>query len=272
MLIKEKLPTIFIPHGGVPWHVMPDAFGDTYAYNLLRKYLLKLGEIYKQKMKSILVISAHWEEKMPTIYFGENHQLLYDYYGFPDFTYNLNWLASGSDKLSENIEKLLIENGFNPKREWNRGFDHGTFVPLMLAFPDAEIPVVQLSLLNSLDAAAHIKLGQALESLRSEGVLIIGSGMSFHNMSAFMSGNIIDAEKSNIFDETLTKIVSDLNIESRNDKLIHWKNIPGALDCHPRSEHLTPLFVIAGAAGNDIGRTDFSGKIMGFNVSAFAFG
>jgi len=168
--------------------------------------------------------------------------------------------------------KLLIENGFNPKREWNRGFDHGTFVPLMLAFPDAEIPVVQLSLLNSLDAAAHIKLGQALESLRSEGVLIIGSGMSFHNMSAFMSGNIIDAEKSNIFDETLTKIVSDLNIESRNDKLIHWKNIPGALDCHPRSEHLTPLFVIAGAAGNDIGRTDFSGKIMGFNVSAFAFG
>ncbi|MGB9696593.1 MAG: DODA-type extradiol aromatic ring-opening family dioxygenase [Ignavibacteria bacterium] len=268
----SKLPVYFIPHGGGPWHIMDNALGDPSGYESLRNYLIEFGNKYKQIAKAILVISGHWEEKVPTVHFGINPPLLYDYYGFPEYTYHLKWEAAGSPELAEQVEDLLTRSGFKSSREYKRGFDHGTFVPLMVAFPEAKFPVIQLSLVDSLEPKTHINLGKALKPLRYKGVLIIGSGMSYHNMRGFMSGNpnvFIHSEK---FDNWLTDVISKDDVKDRNLALINWRNAPFALESHPRSEHLVPLFVIAGAAGDDIGRRDYSGTVMGVKISGFKFG
>ena len=269
---SNKLPTFYIPHGGGPWHVMNDAFGDPVGYGKLKEYLENLGQQFSQKIKAIIVISAHWEEDFPTVHFGSNPPLLYDYYGFPESTYHLDWPTPGNPELAERIENLIQANGFTTKREYKRGFDHGTFVPFMIAFPKAEIPVVQLSLVKTLDPATHIKLGKALEPLRNEGVLIIGSGMSYHNMRGFMSDGTNAIENSEKFDNWLSKTVLNSKINERDTALMNWQKAPAAQECHPRSEHLLPLFVVAGAAGNDTGLIDYTGTLMGIKISGYKFG
>lgn len=271
MIDSEKLPAYFIPHGGGPWNVMDDAFGDPAGYGSLRNYLEDLGMEYKNNIKAILIISGHWEEAVPTIYFSVNPPLYYDYYGFPDFTYNLHWPTPGSPELAFQVEKLLTVAGFTTARETRRGFDHGTFVPLMISFPEAKIPVVQLSLVKGLDPSVHIAIGKALEALRSEGVLIIGSGMSYHNMQGFMSGSSSAAGNSKQFNEWLTHTIEISDPEKRNETLINWKKAPKALDSHPRSEHLAPLFTVAGAAGTGKGALDYSGSLMGVSVTGYKF-
>tara|TARA_R110002050_G_scaffold149251_1_gene275644 strand:- start:9884 stop:10696 length:813 start_codon:yes stop_codon:yes gene_type:complete len=268
----KKLPVYFIPHGGGPWHVIDDAMGDPVGYGGLRTYLTELGQKYRPNIKAILFISAHWEENVPAIHFGQNPPMYYDYYGFPEFTYQLKWNAPGHPQLAEKVEALLKNSEFKTKREYQRGFDHGTFVPLMIAFPEAKIPIVQLSLVDSLDPSTHLAMGKALEPLREQDVLIIGSGMSYHNMRGFMSGSGEAPKISRQFDNWLSTTMLIADAEKRNKLLIDWRAAPGALDSHPRSEHLVPLFVIAGAAGKDKGIQDFSGKLMGVNVSGFKFG
>jgi aromatic ring-opening dioxygenase catalytic subunit (LigB family) len=142
----------------------------------------------------------------------------------------------------------------------------------MIAFPEANIPIVQLSLVHSLDPSTHLAIGKALEPLREQDVLIIGSGMSYHNMRGFMSGSGEVSMVSRQFDEWLSTTILTADTEKRDNLLTGWKAAPGALDSHPRSEHLVPLFVIAGAAGKDIGNQDFSGKLMGVNISGYKFG
>ncbi|RLD79700.1 MAG: dioxygenase [Bacteroidetes bacterium] len=268
----DTLPVFYIPHGGGPWHVMENAFGDTAGYARLKDYLSNFGNQFEKKIKAILVISAHWEEDLPTVHFGLNPPLLYDYYGFPESTYHLDWQAPGNPELAERIENLLNADGFTTKREYKRGFDHGTFVPLMIAFPAPQIPIIQLSLIKTLDPQVHINLGKAIEPLRNEGVLIVGSGMSYHNMRGFMSGDTSTIENSEKFDTWLTETVISPRVDKRNTALINWQKAPSALESHPRSEHLIPLFAIAGAAGNDTGIADYTGTLMGVKISGYKFG
>jgi aromatic ring-opening dioxygenase catalytic subunit (LigB family) len=267
-----KLPVIYIPHGGGPWNVIEDGFGDPKGYAHLQEYLITLGKKYREKISAILVISAHWEEAFPTVHYGSSPAMYYDYYGFPDFTYQLKWPAPGNPKLASKVEKLLADNGFKTSRETERGFDHGTFVPLMIAFPEAKIPVVQLSLVKGLDPSVHIAMGKALEPLRNEGVLIIGSGMSYHNMQGFMSRSSSAASISKQFNDWLTNSVVIKDAEKRNEMLINWEKAPKARESHPRSEHLLPLFVVAGAAGSDTGSLDYSESLMGVSISGYKFG
>lgn len=268
----SKLPAIYLPHGGGPWHVMEDAFGDGAGHERLRAWLASLGEAYKRKAKALLIVSAHWEERLPTLHFGAKPGMLYDYGGFPDFTYSLSWPAAGSPDLAARAEELLKKAGIESACETERGYDHGTFVPMMVAFPEASIPVAQLSLIEGLDPERHFELGRALEPLREEGVLILGSGMSYHNMRGFFSGGPAVAESSRRFDDWLAEVVAVEDPEKRRAALVDWRNAPSALDCHPRSEHLVPLFVIAGAAGSDPGRRDYSSSLMGARISSHVFG
>jgi len=270
-IFPEKLPVFYIPHGGGPWHVMDDFMGDPVGYGMLSDYLKQLGNTYKDKIRSLLVVSAHWEEPEPTVHFGKNPSMFYDYYGFPEFTYHLQWNAPGNPELAAEMDQLLQKAGFKTHHETERGYDHGLFVPMMLAFPEANIPTAQLSLVRGLDPATHIAIGKSLESLRSEGVLIICSGMSYHNMRGFMSGDERVGMISKQFDDWLTFAVETTNVEQRNQLLINWRQAPGALESHPRSEHLVPLFVAAGAAGNDLGKKDYSGMLMNATVSSFKF-
>ena len=268
----SRLPTLSLPHGGGPWNVMKNAFGDPAPFEELAAWLVAVGKRYRGRAKALLVISAHWEQRQPTVHFGKAPGMLYDYGGFPDFTYQLKWPAPGAPEVAARVEELLKGAGFTPGREEDRGYDHGTFVPLMVAYPEADLPVAQLSLVSSLDPATHVALGKALTPLRDEGVLILASGMSYHNMNGFMTGDPQVAKTARGFDAWLNQTIALSDSEERNRRLIAWESAPGARECHPRSEHLIPLFVAAGAAGADLGRTDHSQDLMGVPISGHIFG
>jgi aromatic ring-opening dioxygenase catalytic subunit (LigB family) len=215
------------------------------------------------------VVSAHWEQPEPTVLSAAEPPLLYDYYGFPPHTYELTWPAPGSPELAERIVQLLAAARIEADRDETRGFDHGVFIPLKLSYPDANIPTVQLSLMEGLDPARHIAIGRALSALRDEGVVIIGSGMSYHNMRGFGRPESLPASRA--FDAWLADTVTAPQSE-RERRLIAWTDAPEARAVHPREEHLLPLMVAAGAAGPDAGSTIFRDDVMAVTVSGTRFG
>ncbi|HUX37780.1 MAG TPA: class III extradiol ring-cleavage dioxygenase [Rectinemataceae bacterium] len=270
--MARRLPVWYLPHGGGPWNVLSDT-GDEVGYKALASWLSKFGAVVEASgATSILVISAHWEEPRPTIHFGERPGMLYDYGGFPEHSYHIKWPAPGDPRLAARVEELLAAAGIKTARELERGYDHGTFVPLMVAFPEPRLPVAQLSLIRGLDPVAHYEVGRALEPLRDEGVLIVGSGMSYHNLRAFFSGDDSVGPISAAFDDWLERSVALADPQERRGALVNWMTAPHALECHPRSEHLLPLHVIAGAAGKDPGQAAYRGMLMGARISAIGFG
>lgn len=198
-------------------------------------------------------------------------ELIYDYYGFPNHTYELRYPAPGEPMLAARVEGLLAAAGLACQPDDQRGFDHGMFIPLKLMFPEADIPVVQLSLRDDLDPAVHLAAGQALASLRDEGILIIATGMSFHNMRGY--GDTRFTQPSERFDRWLTGAV-EAAPDQRNAALGRWAQAPDAHLCHPpgEEEHLIPLMVAAGAAGRDAGRLAYSEQVWETRLSAFRFG
>ena len=241
--------------------------GPADTWDKMAAYLSSLGASLPQKPKALLVISAHWEESVTTLISSANPPLLYDYSGFPPHTYELTWPAPGAPQLAERVAELLTAAGLPSATTDTRGLDHGVFIPLKLSFPKANVPTLQLSLTAGLDPSHHLAVGSALAPLREEGVFIIGSGMSYHNMRGFNhAASNIDAEK---FDAWLDDCVASAE---RDDMLRAWKKAPAAIACHPREEHLLPLMVVAGAAGSDAGRKAFSDIVMSVRVSAYQFG
>jgi aromatic ring-opening dioxygenase catalytic subunit (LigB family) len=199
--------------------------------------------------------------------------MLYDYYGFPPEMYRIQWPAPGEPQVAARVRALLEAAGFPTAEDPARGFDHGTFVPLKLTFPDADMPTVQLSLHEGLDPREHLKLGRALAPLRDEDVLLVGSGMSYHNLRDFFSAMPRAARdaKSGPFDAWLREtVVADP--EARDAALARWDQAPNARAVHPREEHLLPLMVIAGAAGPDRGHVAFTDTFAGFHITAAHFG
>jgi aromatic ring-opening dioxygenase catalytic subunit (LigB family) len=167
------------------------------------------------------------------------------------------------------VQELLGAAGFQTATDAQRGYDHGTFVPLKLTYPDADVPTVQLSLVQGLDPEVHLAMGRALAPLRDEGVLILGSGMSYHNLGELRSGGALGASVA--FDGWL-KDAATADPETRARRLGEWASAPSARRAHPREEHLLPLMVVAGAAGRDTGRVTWSEDWMGARISAFQFG
>lgn len=220
---------------------------------------------------AILIISAHWEENQPTITAGKFPALIYDYHGFPKEAYEIEYPAPGDPALAGRIAGLLESSGFDAVLDAQRGFDHGVFVPLKLMYPDADVPCVQLSLIDNLNPAAHIRMGRALTALRKESVLIIGSGFSFHNLKAFFSPKTNELQTLNdSFQQWLVDTCSNREISEaeREQRLVNWQKAPAARICHPREEHLLPLHVCYGATGS-AAKQAFRFEIMGINASAF---
>lgn len=263
-------PVLFIPHGAGPCFFMDWQLADTWYE--MATFLEGISARLPERPKAILIISAHWQTAEFSITAGKQPDLIYDYYGFPEHTYSLTYPALGAPALAEQVSRLLTEAEVGNQQDAERGFDHGVFIPLKLMFPEADIPVVQLSLRHDLDPQAHLAAGQALASLRKEGVLIIGSGMSFHNMRGY--GDTSFTEPSERFDEWLTNTVESADSNKRLTALTNWKNAPHAFDSHllGAEEHLLPLMVIAGAAGSDAGRKIYSEQVLKTQISAFQFG
>jgi len=265
----NRQPTIFLPHGGGPCFFMDWTWGPANTWNATQRFLEGLAATLPEPPKALLVVSGHWEEPAFTASAAATPELIFDYSGFPEHTYRLTWPAPGDPELAERVAGLLSQAGLPAGLSANRGFDHGVFVPLKVAFPEAKIPVVTLSLAASLDPALHLAAGRALAPLRDEGVLIVGSGMSFHNLRAYLRPET--AERARAFDSWLTRAVESPAAE-RIALLTGWREAPFAAFAHPREEHLIPLMVAAGAGGDAPGTRIFGDEPMGAAISAYRFG
>ena len=230
------------------------------------------------RAKSIILVTAHWETERPTMTVSERPGMLYDYNGFPEETYHLKYPAPGAPKLANKVVDALRSHGFHIELDQNRGFDHGTFVPMMLIRPEADIPILQMSVLSSLDPTQHLKMGKALADVLRDDILLIGSGFSFHNLKA-LTGRLTEedaAQGQNLaaaFHDWLDDIVCDPELASaKRDRLLtDWTAAPGARFCQPREEHLLPLHVCVGAAqaGNMTGRKIFGEPVKGYQTSGY---
>ncbi len=271
--MKSRMPVLYLPHGGGPWPWMDVSFLITEGEKrALSEYLAGIVAGLPRRPRAIVAISAHWEAPVPTVMTSARPSIYYDYYGFPPDTYRIPWPAPGEPRLAARVRELLEGAGFQTAEDSERGFDHGTFVPLKLAVPDADVPTIQLSLEAGLDPARHLAIGRALEPLRADDVLLVGSGMSYHNLRDF--GARIPSEqraaRSRPFDDWLRRIAL-LDSTARNAELVRWQSAPNARIAHPREEHLLPLMVISGAAGSDVGRVPFQDTFGGFAISAVHF-
>lgn len=270
MTSTSRLPAFYLSHGGGPcfWMDFPPPFGRD-AFTPLKNYLAGLLATVPQKPRAILLVSAHWEEKVPTVGAAAQPSMIYDYYGFPPHTYELKYPAPGAPDVAARAQSLLLANKIAANADKTRGYDHGVFVPMLMIDPAAEIPVATLSLAHDLDPARHLAMGRALRPLRDEGVLIIGSGNSYHNLRRFFNGQPDEAEP---FDHWLRQTVTDADAERRQAGLMAWEKAPHARDCHPREEHLLPLMVVAGAGGADTARCDLTFRAGNKPQSCFRFG
>lgn len=264
----ERMPVVFMPHGGGPWPWV-DLGMAAKETKELTSYLESVAKLPKTPPKALLVISAHWEEKVPTVMTSERPPMLYDYYGFPPESYSITWPAPGAPTVAARVRELLGKAGIASAEDPKRGFDHGTFVPLKLTYPNADVPTVQLSLKAGLDPKEHLAIGAALAPLRDEGVFIVASGMTFHNLRAFREPRALPVAET--FDAWLRETAT-APAKERDARLAAWTAAPSARLAHPREEHLIPLMVAAGAAGADIGSVPYNGAVWGVRLSAVHFG
>jgi aromatic ring-opening dioxygenase catalytic subunit (LigB family) len=266
---KPRMPALFIPHGGGPCFFMD--WDPKNEWDKMANYLRNIASGLPAQPKAVVMVSAHWIQSEVTVTSAAHPEMIFDYDGFPANTYELRYPAPGEPGLAEKLVHLLKTAGIQARTNETRGYDHGMFIPMLLMFPEANIPVIQMSLTKTLNPEEHIAIGQALESLRDEGVLIVGSGMSFHNMRGY--GDPRYGPISDIFDTWLTQSVES-DPHTRNKSLAHWEDAPGARQCHPpgAEEHLIPLMVVSGAAGQDKGVKAFTDRVMQTTISAFHFG
>lgn len=265
--MNDMADILFISHGGGPLPLLGDP-----AH---REMVDRLHEMAIQlpKPSAILMVSAHWEASVPTITAGTHPPLIYDYNGFPPESYEIQYPCPGEPALAHQMYQSLEQSGITARLDEQRGFDHGVFVPLKLMYPKADIPCVQLSLVNSLDASAHIAMGQALRALDYKNLLMIGSGFSFHNMQAFFAPQTSETRKRNeAFEDWLETTCTDPTLEEaeRAQRLKHWDQAPYARFCHPREEHLLPLHVCYGLAGKP-SATHLSATILGKKSGMFGW-
>jgi aromatic ring-opening dioxygenase catalytic subunit (LigB family) len=241
-------------------------------WDSMAAYLRGIDASLGRRPDAVLVISGHWETAQPTVNTAPHPSLLFDYSGFPEHTYRLTYPVAGSAELAARVRTLLSGNEIAAGEEPDRGLDHGVFVPFKLIYPAADVPMVQLSLNRNRDAATHLALGKALEPLRDENVLIVGSGMSYHNLRELFIDRPEVNRPAEDFDRWLNEVVAGPDRAGRAATLAEWRHAPGARESHPTPEHLLPLMVAAGAAGGDAGRRTYHDHLLGKAISAFQFG
>lgn len=239
--MSDRLPTYFISHGGGPWPWMEDRRA---AFAELEKSLARMPSELPRRPEAVLMISGHWETDDVAVMHAAHPPMVYDYYNFPPHTYEVVYPAPGAPSLAERAAGYIESAGFPVRLDETQGFDHGTFVPMAIMYPDGDMPLFQVSIRDSYDPAEHFALGRALAPLRDDGVLIVGSGLSYHNLRRF--GPAARAPSTE-FDAWLTGAL-DLPPADRKAALLDWETAPSARICHPEEDHLVPLFVALGAA------------------------
>ncbi len=233
------LPSLFISHGA-PMVLVDDSPARSFLKNLPAR-------LAGPPLRAIVVLTAHWESELPRISAAIRPETIYDFYGFPDALYEVSYPAPGDPALAAEIAGLLQRQGIGAVIDEQRGFDHGTWVPLALMYPDADIPVVQLSVQPGKDPAFHFRLGAALRPLREQGVLLIGSGSMTHNLSEYRRH--MGQDKAPDWVDEFADGVWAL-LESRADEALfdYETSLPHTRRNHPTNDHFLPLFFALGAA------------------------
>lgn len=239
-----RMPTYFISHGGGPWPWMPDWRA---MFANLEASFVQMTKDLGQPPKAILMISGHWEADSFAVMTSPKPPMVYDYSGFPPHTFQISYPAPGAPDLAQRAAKLIEAAGLPVSLNDRQGYDHGTFVPAYIMYPDADVPLFQISLRHGYSPAEHLALGRALAPLRDEGVLIVGSGLSYHNLRLFGPGA---KEPSEAFDAWLNDAMKKAP-EHRTAAMLNWEQAPYARICHKEEDHLVPLFVALGAAEQD---------------------
>lgn len=270
MTKQARLPTYFLSHGGGPWPWLKAERGS--MYDQLEASLHEVRHELGQAPRAVLMISAHWEADRFLLSSAARPPMVYDYGGFPEHTYRIRYDAPGAPALAVTVSAMLERGGMDSGLDPQRGFDHGTFSLMHTMYPAADMPLVQLSLRADYDPAEHIRVGELIGPLRDEGVLIVGSGFSYHDTGGLRSG--AGAEASAAFDRWLNETLIESSPDERRRRLLRWSAAPAARSAHPREDHLIPLMVAVGAAGDDVGtriyrQSDFMGAI---TVSSYRFG
>jgi aromatic ring-opening dioxygenase catalytic subunit (LigB family) len=267
---QTRLPTYFLSHGGGPWPWLKAERGST--YDQLEASLHEVRRELRQAPRAVLMISGHWEADRFLLSSAAHPPMEYDYYGFPEHTYRIRYDAPGAPALADTVRAMIERGGVASGLDPQRGFDHGTFTLMHTMYPEADLPLVQLSIRADYEPAEHIKVGELIAPLREEGVLIIGSGLSYHDLRGIRSAAGADASAA--FDRWLNETLTNSSSDERRRRLLRWSAAPAARAAHPREDHLIPLIVAVGAAGDDLGariyhQDDFMGAI---TVSSYRFG
>jgi aromatic ring-opening dioxygenase catalytic subunit (LigB family) len=266
-MTTTRLPVLFLSHGGGPWPYV-DALRQMYVHT--ESELRGLPARLSIRPKAALVVSAHWETSRFSFATTATPQMEYDYGGFPPHTYQIRYPAPGDPALAEHARNLVAAAGIDVATDSHKGFDHGVFVPLSLMYPQADMPIAMVSVKSNHDPVEHMALGRALAPLRDEGVLIVGSGLTYHNMRGFNQDSATaDAE---VFTRYLNESVALENVNARDERLLQWQRGPRARIAHPREDHLMPLLVAAGAAATDPGRVLFAENVMKIPMTSYVFG
>lgn len=266
--MSARLPTYFVSHGGGPWPYMEGDFRR--RFERLEASLKAIRKELGAAPRAVLVVTAHWQTPDFAVSTGAWPGMVYDYGGFPEELYRIRYPAPGEPALAGRVADMLQAGGIACQRDAQRGFDHGTFSIMAAMFPDADVPVVQLSVRQDFDPAAHLEAGRLLAPLSEEGVLVIGSGLSYHNLRRL--GPAAQAP-SQAFDAWLQETLIGSSHDERQRRLVGWESAPAARIAHPSEDHLLPLMVAAGAAGTDAGSLAYhEAGFMGATVSSFRFG
>lgn len=261
------MPSYFISHGGGPWPWLPD--WRAMFTNLEASFRAMVAEL-PQQPKAILMISGHWEEEAFAVMSAARPPMVYDYSGFPRETYAITYPAPGAPDLAARAAGLIAAAGLPVRLDAGRGYDHGAFVPAFVMYPDADVPMFQISLQRGYDPARHFGLGRALAPLRDEGVLILGSGLSYHNLRLFGPGAKVPSEA---FDAWLGTTLA-LPPAERTAALLNWESAPYARVCHAQEDHFAPIFAALGAAEGEVATRVYHdvGLFGGVTASSYRFG
>ena len=262
----KRQPVYFLSHGGGPWPWLTGPIRDGLAE--LEVSLQRLPAELPEQPKAILMVSGHWEAREFTVQTNPNPPMFYDYGGFPEHTYRIQYPAPGSPALAARVTELLGGASIPVREDADRGFDHGMYSVLFPAWPDAEIPVVQLAIKQSFDPEEHLAVGRALAPLRDEGILILGSGFSYHNLRLFGPDA---AQPSAEFDAWLGTTMIDSTPAERSARLREWAKAPSARVAQPREDHLIPLMVAVGAAEDEPAERSYYQQDVFGGVTASSF-
>lgn len=258
---QEVFPSIFVSHGAPTL-----ALEDNAAHRFLGKLGAQLG-----RPRAVLCVSAHWQEPVATVGTTAQPETIHDFGGFPAELYRLRYPAPGAPEVAEQAARLLAEAGLRVGVSATRGLDHGAWVPLMLMYPEADVPVAQLSLQFRAGPAEHLALGRALAGLRQSGVLVLGSGSAVHNLRRVDFTQSSVADWAVAFDQWLAERITAGAVDELLD---YRRRAPSATLAHPTEEHLLPLFVAWGAAHPaSTGRILHNSFTFGsLSMAAYAFG